>query len=222
MLFFWLTRVLRGKNIQLGRVGCNYGKLLIFIDIYFVSLRIVSDKSMSRGFLRKSSVNTFIGIVWILFAVSASAQNAVSKFRADSIRQSLSCIQKPQDKIPLLKELIGLYWQLPEEVPALKEIIDIAMPLDSIGIVYDAMAGLSRYYYNVENRDSLLYWVGQLDRWPQKGMRVPEGCFYPVAWFVRIIYGPAIMSWLWTRPCNIWIWPGKVRTITACYGLIAI
>ena len=58
---------------------------------------------MSRGFLRKSSVNTFIGIVWILFAVSASAQNAVSKFRADSIRQSLSCIQKPQDKIPLLE-----------------------------------------------------------------------------------------------------------------------
>ena len=35
---------------------------------------------MSRGFLRKSSVNTFIGIVWILFAVSASAQNAVSNF----------------------------------------------------------------------------------------------------------------------------------------------
>jgi len=96
---------------------------------------------MSRGFLRKSSVNTFIGIVWILFAVGTSAQNAVSKFRADSIRQSLSRIQKPQDKIPLLKELIGLYWQLPEE-----EIIDIAMPLDSIGIVYDAMAGLSRYY----------------------------------------------------------------------------
>ena len=146
MLFFWLTRVLRGKNIHLGRVGCNYGKLLIFIDIYFVSLRIVSDKSMSRGFLRKSSVNTFIGIVWILFAVGTSAQNAVSKFRADSIRQSLSRIQKPQDKIPLLKELIGLYWQLPEEVLALKEIIDIAMPLDSIGIVYDAMAGLSRYY----------------------------------------------------------------------------
>lgn len=58
---------------------------------------------MSRGFLRKSSVNTFIGIVWILFAVGTSAQNAVSKFRADSIRQSLSRIQKPQDKIPLLK-----------------------------------------------------------------------------------------------------------------------
>ena len=52
---------------------------------------------MSRGFLRKSSVNTFIGIVWILFAVGTSAQNAVSKFRADSIRQSLSRIQKPQD-----------------------------------------------------------------------------------------------------------------------------
>ena len=65
---------------------------------------------MSRGFLRKSSVNTFIGIVWILFAVGTSAQNAVSKFRADSIRQSLSRIQKPQDKIPLLKELIGLYY----------------------------------------------------------------------------------------------------------------
>ena len=132
---------------------------------------------MSRGFLRKSSVNTFIGIVWILFAVGTSAQNAVSKFRADSIRQSLSRIQKPQDKIPLLKELIGLYWQLPEEVPALKEIIDIAMPLDSIGIVYDAMAGLSRYYYNVENRDSLLYWVGQLDSLASKRHESPRGLF---------------------------------------------
>ena len=132
---------------------------------------------MSRGFLRKSSVNTFIGIVWILFAVGTSAQNAVSKFRADSIRQSLSRIQKTQDKIPLLKELIGLYWQLPEEVPALKEIIDIAMPLDSIGIVYDAMAGLSRYYYNVENRDSLLYWVGQLDSLASKRHESPRGLF---------------------------------------------
>ena len=55
-------------------------------------------------------------------------------------------VSKNLRKIPLLKELIGLYWQLPEEVPALKEIIDIAMPWDSIGIVYDAMAGLSRYY----------------------------------------------------------------------------
>ena len=132
---------------------------------------------MSRGFLCMSSVNTFIGIVWILFAVGTSAQNAVSKFRADSIRQSLSRIQKPQDKIPLLKELIGLYWQLPEEVPALKEIIDIAMPLDSIGIVYDAMAGLSRYYYNVENRDSLLYWVGQLDSLASKRHESPRGLF---------------------------------------------
>ena len=63
MLFSDLQDFLHGKNKLLGRVGCNYGKLLIFIDIYFVSLRIVSDKSMSRGFLRKSSVNTFIGIV---------------------------------------------------------------------------------------------------------------------------------------------------------------
>ena len=171
---------------------------------------------MSRGFLRKSSVNTFIGIVWILFAVSASAQNAVSKFRADSIRQSLSCIQKPQDKIPLLKELIGLYWQLPEEVPALKEIIDIAMPLDSIGIVYDAMAGLSRYYYNVENRDSLLYWVGQLDSLASKRHESPRGLF------LSGIYGPAIMSWLWIGPCDIWIWPGIVRAIMVYCGPIVI
>lgn len=132
---------------------------------------------MGKGFLRKSSVNTFIGIVWILFAVGASAQNAVSKYRADSIREALSRIQKPQDKIPLLKELVTLYWQLPEEVPALKEIIDIAMPLDSIGIVYDAMAGLSRYYYNVENRDSLLYWVERLDSLASKRHESPRGLF---------------------------------------------
>lgn len=59
----------------------------------------------------------------------------------------------------------------------MKEIIDIAMPLDSIGIVYDAMAGLSRYYYNVENRDSLLYWVGQLDSLASKRHESPRGLF---------------------------------------------
>lgn len=132
---------------------------------------------MSRGFLKKSSVKAFIGVVWILLAVGVSAQNAVSKFRADSIRQSLSRIQKPQDKIPLLKELVGLYWQLPEEVPALKDVIDIAMPLDSIDVVYEAMAGLSRYYYNVGNRDSLLYWVGQLDSLASKRNESPRGLF---------------------------------------------
>lgn len=132
---------------------------------------------MSRGFLRKSSVNTFIGIVWILFAVGTSAQNAVSKFRADSIRQSLSRVQRSQDKIPLLKELVGLYWQLPEEVPVLKEIIDVAAPLDSIEVVYDAMAGLSRYYYNVKNRDSLLYWAERLDSLASKRHESPRGLF---------------------------------------------
>lgn len=132
---------------------------------------------MSRGFLRKSSVNTFIGIVWILFAVGINAQNAVSKFRTDSIRQSLSRVQRSQDKIPLLKELVGLYWQLPEEVPVLKEIIDVAAPLDSIEVVYDAMAGLSRYYYNVKNRDSLLYWAERLDSLASKRHESPRGLF---------------------------------------------
>ena len=173
---------------------------------------------MSRGFLRKSSVNTFIGIVWILFAVSASAQNAVSKFRADSIRQSLSCIQKPQDKIPLLKELIGLYWQLPEEVPAL---ISRCLWIPSGSCT---MRWLARVVIIIMWKTEIAYYIGWGNwiRWPQKGMRVPEGCFYPVAWFVRIIYGPAIMSWLWIGPCDIWIWPGIVRTIMVYCGPIVI
>ena len=39
------------------------------------------------------------------------------------------------------------------------------------------MAGLSRYYYNVENRDSLLYWVGQLDSLASKRHESHRGLF---------------------------------------------
>ena len=206
----------------MGRVGGNYGKLLIFIDIYFVSLRIVSDKSMSRGFLRKSSVNTFIGIVWILFAVGTSAQNAVSKFRADSIRQSLSRIQNLRIRYPFLKELIGFVLAIAGGGASVERDNRYRDAFDSIGIVYDAMAGLSRYYYNVENRDSLLYWVGQLDSLASKRHESPRGLF---------LSGSLV--------CQDYLWSGnyelamdkamqyldlarKVRTITACYGLIAI
>lgn len=132
---------------------------------------------MCKGFYGMSKVNVIIGIIWIWVAVGLNAQNSISIFRADSLRQRLAQLQTPQDKLPLLKELVGLYWQLPEEVSSLKEVIKIAMPLDSITVVYDAMAGLSRYYYNEENRDSLLYWVNQLDSLATSRDENPDGLF---------------------------------------------
>lgn len=119
-------------------------------------------------------------IVWmglIGCTLNLYAQNAVSKYRADSLKRVLSGLNDPGEKIPVLKELVGLHWQLPEETFYLKEIIRVAQEVDSSSVVYSAMSALSRYYYNCDKSDSLFYWSGQIDSLTRQKNEFPNALF---------------------------------------------
>lgn len=119
-------------------------------------------------------------IVWIGFIAwtfTLDAQNAVSKYRADSLNRILSELNDPGEKISVLKELIGLHWQLPEEAFYLKKIIRVAKEADSLSVVYSAMSALSRYYYNCDQPDSLFYWSDRIDSLAHQRNEYPNALF---------------------------------------------
>lgn len=104
------------------------------------------------------------GILLIgFFSFTLTAQNALSKAKADSLEHLLEHFESPEKQLPILKQQIALYWQLPEEVYGLRRIIDVATRADSMAVVYAAMAGLTRYYYNAGRIDSLKYWAARID-----------------------------------------------------------
>lgn len=100
-----------------------------------------------------------------------------NKMVSDSLCNALQFCETDREKIDILKKLVNLYWQLPEEVDYIKQIIDIAKQLDSVNIVYDGMAGLCRYYYNEDKKDSMIYWKSQLDSLCFERKEYPEALF---------------------------------------------
>lgn len=114
----------------------------------------------------------------VLFVVCLQAQEETTdRHRADSLYRRLTDEDTPQDKIPILKKLVDLYWQKPEEVFFLQEIIRLVPYTDSSEPAYDAMADLSRYYYNQGMKDSLHYWKFQLDTLSQQKEEYPDALF---------------------------------------------
>lgn len=105
------------------------------------------------------------------------AQTEINQSAADSLSNLLQQKEAPGEKIPILKRLVNLYWQHPEEVTYMKMVIDLSIQVDSFNTVYDGMAGLCRYYYNEENVDSLLYWRNQLDTLSVARGETPEALF---------------------------------------------
>lgn len=105
-------------------------------------------------------------ILW-LFALFLStdlcAQVEVDKQYADSLGHLLSQAQTAKEKVPYLREFANLYWQQPESVYYLKEMINTATVADSMDMTYAAVVGLCRYYYNIGIGDSVMYWREQLD-----------------------------------------------------------
>lgn len=96
-------------------------------------------------------------------SLSVYALTKPDSSRLDSLHKALEGAETPLRKISVLKGLSNLYWQKPEEVDYVKEIIDLSMQIDSITYVYDGLAQLCRYYYNHEQQDSLVFWKSQLD-----------------------------------------------------------
>lgn len=102
-----------------------------------------------------------------LFILSPSirlyAQVVPEKNLTDSLKNVLSNTPLDKDKIHVLKVLVNLYWQQPEEVMYLKDIVRIAGKEDSLETMFAAFTGICRYYYNEGAEDSLFCWKNKLD-----------------------------------------------------------
>ncbi len=121
-------------------------------------------------------------VVWCflltgIFTFRLFAQNEVGKARADSLERLLERVESPEKQLSILKKQVTLYWQLPREVPCLKRIIDLATRLDSMPVVYAAMGGLARYYYNAGQSDSLAYWASRIDSLASERGESPDALF---------------------------------------------
>lgn len=119
----------------------------------------------------------FAFVLIIIHAISASSQNEVGRCRTDSLCNILQNTNATEDKLVILKELVAINRQKEEEPFFDKQIVTVAMQADSFHLVYDAMARLSRYYYNRDMRDSLLYWNAMIDTISQRRKECPDALF---------------------------------------------
>lgn len=119
----------------------------------------------------------FAFVLVILHAISVSSQNEVGRFRTDSLCHILQNTNTAKDKLVILKELVAINRQKEEEPFFDKQIVAVAMQADSFPVVYEAMARLSRYYYNRDMRDSLLYWNAMLDTISRQRNECPDALF---------------------------------------------
>lgn len=131
--------------------------------------------------VNRSLVNYKNYIVLFIFNIISCAclyaQNPNEKIQLDSLSHIIKQTKNPTDKISSLKKIVNIYWQLPEEVTYLKQIIDISIQSDTIKTAYESMSNLCRYYYNAEKKDSLLFWIKQIDSLSSKRKEYPDALF---------------------------------------------
>lgn len=116
-------------------------------------------------------------VVLLLCTISAFSQNERGRLRTDSLQSVLQKTKTPEEKLTVLKELVAINRQQKVEVSLGKEIMNIAMQSDSFQTVYNTMAELSRYYYNQDMRDSMLYWYAMIDTISRQRRECPDALF---------------------------------------------
>lgn len=133
--------------------------------------------------MKTKSLFMYRGIKFICLAVlllnsfCVSSQNEVRRARVDSLHDELQKTKTPIEKLVVLKELVAMNRQQKEEVSLGKELVDIALQTDSLHIVYHTMAELTRYYYNQNMRDSMLYWNAMIDTIARRRKECPDALF---------------------------------------------
>lgn len=157
----------------------KYIKISYLIQIFickFANRFKHNMRMMTKGLIIRGIKLAYI-VVLLLYAVSAFSQNEIGRIRTDSLHNVLQEAKTPEEKLTVLKELVTINRQQEIEVSLGKEIMDIAMQLDSFPLVYNAMAELSRYYYNQNMRDSMLYWYAMIDTISHRHKECPDALF---------------------------------------------
>ena len=71
-----------------------------------------------------------------------------------------------------------MYRQMPKEIVYLNKMADVASSTSKgHASLYYAWANLSRHYYNIQNRDSLIYWSHKIDSLAAAKNEVPDALF---------------------------------------------
>lgn len=114
-------------------------------------------------------------ILCIFICIKGAATNRAT--RLDSLKDILSHSPSPDVAIKTLQELSDLYRQKPEEVGYLHRLLDIGNRVDSVQAVYAAAANLSRYYYDDNKSDSVVYWAKYIDSVGKSRKELSDGLF---------------------------------------------
>lgn len=123
-------------------------------------------------------MKNFIILVYILlpfFAVAEEDQSFL--IREDSLLNVLKHSQKPNEQINIYRSLAAMFRQKPKEVTYIKKMAEVAEKNKSFEDLYEAWVILSRYYYNEQNRDSLVYWVNHIDSLAAQRGETPDALF---------------------------------------------
>lgn len=115
--------------------------------------------------------------------------------REDSLLSLLKSSPAINEQIELYKDLATMYRQMPKEIVYLNKMADVASSTSKgHASLYYAWANLSRHYYNIQNRDSLIYWSHKIDSLAAPRMRFRTHYSMREDSFAKWIYGTAIMS----------------------------
>lgn len=121
----------------------------------------------------KSATNVFrirssqrVCLLLILFCgcfILKAEEDPLLIHKSDSLLKALSEAKNADKKISILRSLIFVHRNKPEEKLYLKRLFEVANQSDSISHTYWAIDGLARCYVNENQLDSLMYWVNYID-----------------------------------------------------------
>lgn len=129
------------------------------------------------------------GLVFWLLPTNAFTQNFAKE--TDSLLNVLSMKISPKDELSALYRLSKINEQKPEQVYYLEKNIKLAEQIDSTQAIYVATSDLVSYYYNLNKRDSLVYWLHKLESVAESHHEFPNVLFDSK--------GLACMNLLWSR-----------------------
>ena len=110
--------------------------------------------------------NTYLVLfIYLMIPMFSLAENTyTTQQREDSLLSLLKSSPTVDEQIELYKDLATMYRQTPKEIVYLNKMADVASStLKGHASLYYAWANLSRLNYNIQNRDSLIYWSHKID-----------------------------------------------------------
>lgn len=123
--------------------------------------------------MRKLISSIYLLIPFLALAV----EDPSFQTREDSLLSRLATASSAPEQIDTYRSLADMYRQQPEEATYLRKMAEVAEASQSYDALYHAWAVLSRYYYNEQQKDSLIYWTDRIDSLAMSREETPDAFF---------------------------------------------